>query len=100
MSAVADDPRLAQPGDEEAVTRGEYRRLTNVVLTRLERIENLCFNDEPTRPSLETLLAKADRHIDVICTWGRWLKWTVVGVGSFAAAFMASYNAGKVFGLW
>lgn len=70
-----EDEFLPHPDDDEFVTRGEYRRMTAVLVRRLQRIEALCFDDELdaegslVRPSLSTFIEVAARHIKTLCDY-------------------------------
>lgn len=89
----------AMLGEDFFVPRREFDGLINVVVPRLERIENLCFNDEENRPSLESIIRKIDLHITVMCDWARKLKWLVAAIGAFATSFMATFHLIKELGI-
>lgn len=75
-----DDEFLPHPDDGEFITRGEYRRMSALVVRRLQRIEGLCFEDEKdeqgtvVRPSLDTFIKTGTRHIQTLCDYARAAK--------------------------
>ncbi len=84
---VVADEFIPMPGDDQPVTRGEWRRGIGLMTRRLERVERLCFNDEldeatgkVARPSLDTLMKRVDAHITVMCSWARVFKLIVAAV--------------------
>ena len=89
------DDFVPQAGDDEPITRGEYRRMIHVLIPRIESLEKLAFEDETDdngriiRPSLRSLISKVDRHIDVMCDWARWAKRVILLVPGAAAALVA-----------
>lgn len=96
MSAVLGDPE----NREEPVPRREFDALINIVVPRLSRIEELCFHDQPSRPSLATMMAKIDTHINVLCSWARGIKFVIVGLGTFSTAFVATLKLVQELRLW
>lgn len=98
MSAVLGN-RENRDGDQP-VPRREFDKLIEIVIPRLARIEELCF-DDTERPSLQTVMTKLDTHLNVMCSWARGLKYVTVGLGTFATSFVAGLHfLHEVVNLW
>lgn len=48
--------------------------MNTLVLARLERIEKLCFEDEPGRTSLATLARRIDAHVTALTDYANAAK--------------------------
>lgn len=89
MSAVMPPEHSA---NDDFLTREEHERFGNLVLGRLQRIEGFLFDDEKDeagnvkRASLKTFVEKADKHIEVLCSWARGVKIAALTIGSLAGA--------------
>lgn len=84
---------------DQAVPRREFDALINIVIPRLARIEELCFDDSK-RPSLQTIMLKLDNHLNVMCSWARGFKYLTVGLGTFSTTFLSTLHVVKEFWPW